>query len=121
MWRLQFSWLNTNTNICGSTFVSEYKYKYIWVVLFWRICIRIYSDFHFFDKYKYIWVYQKWANMNTNMIIRTDIANTNTNTNIITPVFFYGFKSYKSMQIMHICAIIYHLWYLAHNNFFFKY
>ena len=25
-------------------------------------------------KYKYIWVYQKWANMNTNNIVRTDIC-----------------------------------------------
>ena len=32
--------------------------------------------FHFLDeyKYKYIWAYQKWANMNTNTIIWTDIC-----------------------------------------------
>ena len=40
---------NTNTNIFGSNFLDEYEHKYIWV-------------------------YRKWANMNTNTIIWTDIC-----------------------------------------------
>ena len=41
--------MNTIRNIFGSHFLDEYKYEYIRV-------------------------YQKWANMNTNAIIRTDIC-----------------------------------------------
>ena len=75
--------------VTNTIFRPEYKYEYIWVNIFWRIQIRIYSGScvlatmntnifgsHFLDKYKYkyIWVHQKRANINTNTIIWTDIC-----------------------------------------------
>ena len=53
---------NTTTNIFRLKFFGRYEQEYIWIP--------------FSDKYehKYIWVYQKWANMNTNTIIWTDIC-----------------------------------------------
>ena len=42
-------------------FRPEYKYKYIWIPFFRQIQI------------KYIRFHQKWVNMNTNMIIWSDI------------------------------------------------
>ena len=38
----------------------------------------------FLDKFKYILVYQKWANMNTNIVNRI-FANTNTNKSTVAP------------------------------------
>ena len=60
--------------------------KYIGFDIFWWIQVQIFLDEHvfantnsnifhliFMDKYGYIQVYQKWANMNTNTFIQTDI------------------------------------------------
>ena len=42
---------------------------------------------HFLDKYEYIRAYQKWANMKTNKIIRTDIRE-------------YKYKYYRTQNII---------------------
>ena len=67
----------TNTNIFGSHYVDEYKYEYFWV-------------------------FQKWGNMNINMIIRTNIPEYEYEyyrTQNKTNRYVYGHKRYKSKQI----------------------
>ena len=61
--------------------------------------------FHFFDKYEYIWVYQKWENMNTNTIIRTDIRDYEYEykyycTQNLKDRYVYGYESYKCRTII---------------------
>ena len=69
--------------VTNTVFSPKYEYECIWVNSFWQIRIQIYSGWnflaktnifgsHFLDECEYIWVYQKWANMNTNIL--TDIC-----------------------------------------------
>ena len=84
VWRIQFSCPNTNTNIFGLSLFGQNqfglkffgKYKYIRVDIGWQTWVQIYSNPFFFYhyKYKFIGIYQKWENMNTTMIIWTNIC-----------------------------------------------
>ena len=60
--------------------------------------------FNFLDEYKYEYVrdYQKWANMNTNMIIWTDICKNKYKYEYYRTkqkLRFYRYESYKSMTM----------------------
>ena len=119
--------------VTNTIFRPEYKCKYTWVKKNWRIQKLIYLAwqilintnifrFPFFDKYKYkyIWIYHKWANVNMNTIIRTDICEykykykcypTKNKNNI----YFNGYKkkTIKVCKLMHILAIIHNVWCLV--------
>ena len=92
--------------VTNAIFSPEYEYEYIWVDN-----TNIFGS-HFLDEYEYEYIraYQKWANINTDMIIWTDICEHEHECeyyhikNKKINRYIYGYKSYTSMQIIAHCA-----------------